>query len=162
MPVQQKLFRFAFRLLGNEDDAKDITQDALMKVWRQQGKMNELENVEAWCMRITRNLSLDKIKARKYRVADDLEKALELPAVDTQNPHVATEQQDMMKRVHAAIHALPEKFRLVIQLRDMDGFSYQEIADMLDITINEVKVNLHRARQKVREQLKNVYAYGLQ
>lgn len=162
MPVQQKLFRFAYRLLGNEEDAKDITQDALMKVWHQQQKMTELENVEAWCMRITRNLALDKIKSKKYRVADDLERAASLPETDAKNPHAATEQQDLMKRVHATINALPEKFRLVMQLRDMDGFSYQEIADMLEINVNEVKVNLHRARLKVREQLKNVHAYGLQ
>ena len=54
VPVRQKLFRFAYRLLGNEEDAQDITQDALMKVWSQQEKMPELQNMEAWCMRITR------------------------------------------------------------------------------------------------------------
>jgi RNA polymerase sigma-70 factor (ECF subfamily) len=55
VPVRQKLYRFAFRLLGNEEDAQDITQDAMMKVWDMQEKMAELQNMEAWCMRITRN-----------------------------------------------------------------------------------------------------------
>ncbi|WP_291910640.1 sigma-70 family RNA polymerase sigma factor [Chitinophaga sp. CB10] len=161
VPVRTKLFRFAYRLLGDEEDAKDITQDALMKVWAMQGKMMELQNLEAWCMRITRNLALDKIKSRKYRVADTLDKASELPALHQRNPHAATERNEVMNKVHAAINALPEKYRNIMQLRDMDGLSYQEIAEALDIDVNEVKVNLHRARKSVREKLQNQQVYGL-
>ena len=91
VPVRQKLYRFAFRLLGNEEDAQDITQDALMKVWGMQEKMAELQNMEAWCLRITRNLALDKIKSRKYRVSDDLDRAGEVPAIHQQSPYAAAE-----------------------------------------------------------------------
>ncbi|RAJ79226.1 RNA polymerase sigma-70 factor (ECF subfamily) [Chitinophaga dinghuensis] len=161
VPVRSKLYRFAYRLLGDEEDAKDITQDALMKVWAMQGKMTELQNLEAWCMRITRNLALDKIKSRKYRIADTLDKASELPASHQKNPHAATERNEVMNKVHTAINALPEKYKSVMQLRDMDGLSYQEIADILDIDMNEVKVNLHRARKAVREKLQNQQVYGL-
>lgn len=161
VPVRPKLYRFAFRLLGNEEDAQDIIQDALMKVWGMQEKMAELQNMEAWCMRITRNLALDKIKSRKYRVADELDRAGELPALHQQNPHTVTEQNDVMEKVHVAINALPEKYRTILQLRDIDGHSYQEIADILDIDMNDVKVNLHRARKTVREKLQNLQVYGL-
>ncbi|MBO9731101.1 MAG: RNA polymerase sigma factor [Chitinophaga sp.] len=161
VPVRQKLYRFAFRLLGNEEDAQDITQDALMKVWGMQEKMAELQNMEAWCMRITRNLALDKIKSRKYRLADELDRAGELPASPQQSPHAAAEQNDVMVKVHVAINGLPEKYRTILQLRDIDGHSYQEIADILDIDMNDVKVNLHRARKTVREKLQNQQVYGL-
>lgn len=161
VPVRQKLYRFAFRLLGNEEDAQDITQDALMKVWGMQEKMAELQNMEAWCMRITRNLALDKIKARKYRMSDELDRAGELPATHQKSPHAVTEQNDVMEKVHVAINALPEKYRTILQLRDIDGHSYQEIADILDIDMNDVKVNLHRARKTVREKLQNLQVYGL-
>ncbi|MBS0029621.1 RNA polymerase sigma factor [Chitinophaga sp. 22321] len=161
VPVRQKLYRFAFRLLGNEEDAQDITQDALMKVWGMQEKMADLQNMEAWCMRITRNLALDKIKSRKYRMSDDLDRAGELPAVQQQSPHAVAEQNDVMEKVHVAIQALPEKYRTILQLRDIDGHSYQEIADILDIDMNDVKVNLHRARKAVREKLQNLQVYGL-
>ncbi|NLR77623.1 RNA polymerase sigma factor [Chitinophaga eiseniae] len=161
VPVRQKLYRFAFRLLGNEEDAQDITQDALMKVWGMQEKMAELQNMEAWCMRITRNLALDKIKSRKYRLSDDLDRAGEVPAIHQQSPHAAAEQNDVMGKVHVAINALPEKYRTILQLRDIDGLSYQEIADVLDIDMNDVKVNLHRARKSVREKLQNLQVYGL-
>nr|WP_295870157.1 RNA polymerase sigma factor [uncultured Chitinophaga sp.] len=161
VPVRQKLFRFAYRLLGNEEDAQDITQDALMKVWSQQEKMPELQNMEAWCMRITRNLALDKIKSRKYRLADELDRAGEVPAAAQQSPHLMAEKNDVMVKVRRIIHELPEKYRTIIQLRDMDGYSYQEIADILELDMNDVKVNLHRARKSVREKLQNIQVYGL-
>ncbi|ASZ12831.1 RNA polymerase sigma factor [Chitinophaga pendula] len=161
VPVRQKLYRFAFRLLGNEEDAKDIIQDALLKVWHQQERMAELQNLEAWCMRITRNLALDKIKSRKYRMSEDLERADHVPVAYQQDPHMAAEKQDVMKKVHAIIHTLPEKYRTIIQLRDMDGYSYQEIADILEVEMSEVKINLHRARKAVREKLQNMEVYGI-
>ncbi|NSL86559.1 RNA polymerase sigma factor [Chitinophaga solisilvae] len=161
VPVRQKLYRFAFRLLGNEEDAQDITQDALMKVWSMKEKMMELQNMEAWCMRVTRNLALDKIKSRKYRIADDLDRAGDVPAAQQHSPHLLAEKNDVMQKVRKAVHELPEKYRTILQLRDMDGFSYQEIADILDIDLNDVKVNLHRARKAVREKLQNVQVYGL-
>ncbi len=162
MPIKQKLFRFALRLLGNEEDAKDIIQDAFMKVWHNKEKMGELQNLEAWCMRITRNLALDKLKSKKYRITDNIDRAQELPASQQQTPHQRSEQSDLMRRVHGLIHALPEKYRTILQLRDIDGLSYQEIADVLDIEMSEVKVNLHRARKQVREQLQNIHVYGIQ
>ena len=66
-----------------------------------------------------------------------------------------------MGKVHLAINALPEKYRTILQLRDIDGLSYQEIADVLEIDMNDVKVNLHRARKSVREKLQNLQVYGL-
>lgn len=162
MPIKQKLFRFALRLLGNEEDAKDIIQDAFLKVWHNKEKMGELQNLEAWCMRITRNLALDKLKSKKYRVTDHIDRANEVPANHQQTPHQRSEQSDLMRRVHGLIHALPEKYKTILQLRDIDGLSYQEIADVLDIEMSEVKVNLHRARKQVREQLQNIHVYGIQ
>ncbi|WP_298734779.1 RNA polymerase sigma factor [uncultured Chitinophaga sp.] len=162
LPIRPKLFRFAFRLLNNEEDAKDIIQDALLKVWNQQERMPELQNMEAWCMRIVRNLALDRLKSKKYRNTEGLDRAGEVPANHQQSPHLAAEQQDVMGRVHRIINALPEKYRTIIQLRDMEGFSYQEICDILELTLSEVKINLHRARKSVREQLQNMHVYGLQ
>lgn len=161
VPVRQKLYRFAYRLLENEADAMDITQDALMKVWQQQDRMTDLQSIEAWCMRIVRNLALDKIKARKYRRAEELETAGNVTAEHQHNPHAAMERQDVMNKVRVAIAALPEKYSTIIQLRDIDGYSYQEIAEILGIGLSEVKINLHRARKTVREQLQKLHVYGV-
>lgn len=162
IPIRPKLLRFAFRLLNNEEDAKDIIQDALLKVWNQQERMPELQNLEAWCMRIVRNLALDRLKSKKYRNTEGLDRVGEIQAAHQQSPHLAVERQDVMGRVHHIINALPEKYRTILQLRDMDGFSYQEICEILELTLSEVKINLHRARKTVREQLQNLHVYGLQ
>ena len=162
VPVRQKLYRFAFHLLGNEEDARDITQDALLKVWQQKERMTELQNMEAWCMRIVRNLALDKLKSRKYRRSEELDRAGEVPVTTTKDPHEAAAQQDVMNRVHQLMGALPEKYRTIMQLRDIEGYAYQEIADILEIDLNDVKVNLHRARKTVREQLQKLQVYGVQ
>lgn len=140
----------------------DVIQDALMKVWQQQERMAELQNLEAWCMRIVRNLALDRLKSKKYRRSEELDKIGEMPAVQQQSPHTAAEQQDVMDRVHRIIASLPEKYRTIIQLRDIDGYSYQEIAEILAIEMADVKINLHRARKSVREQLQKVQVYGVQ
>ena len=162
VPVRQKLYRFAFHLLGNEEDARDITQDALLKVWQQKERMTELQNMEAWCMRIVRNLALDKLKSRKYRRSEELDRAGEVPVTTMKDPHEAAAQQDAMNRVHQLMGALPEKYRTIMQLRDIEGYAYQEIADILEIDLNDVKVNLHRARKTVREQLQKLQVYGVQ
>ncbi len=161
VPVRQKLYRFAYRLLDNEADAEDITQDALLKVWDMGERMYELQNMEAWCMRITRNLALDKIRSRKRRKVEELDRVQQWPAAGQQNPHDAAALNDVMKKVHKAIDALPEKYRTVLQLRDIDGLSYQDIAYVLDIQLSEVKVNLQRARKTVRLKLQNIEAHGL-
>ena len=161
VPVRQKLYRFAYRLLENEEDAMDVTQDALMKVWQQQERMTDLQNMEAWCMRVVRNLALDKLKARKYRRSEELDRAGDMPEPHQPNPHAAAEQQDVMNNVHRIIAALPEKYRTIIQLRDIDGYSYQEIAEILSVEMSEVKINLHRARKTVREQLQKLQVYGV-
>jgi RNA polymerase sigma factor (sigma-70 family) len=162
VPIRQKLYRFAYHLLGNEEDARDIIQDVMVKVWQQQNRMAELDNMEAWCMTIVRNLSLDRMKSRKYRRSEDLDRAGEVAAVHQQSPHMAAERQDTMNRVHSTIAELPEKYRTIIQLRDIDGHSYQEIADILAIELGDVKVNLHRARKAVREKLQKLHVYGVQ
>ena len=161
IPVRQKLYRFAYHLLGNEEDARDITQDAMVKVWQQKERMTELQNMEAWCMRIVRNLALDRLKSKKYRRSEELDKVVDMAVTQQDNPHEAAAKQDVMNSVHRIMRALPEKYRTIMQLRDIDGHTYQEIADILEIDLSDVKVNLHRARKSVREQLQKLQVYGV-
>ncbi len=160
IPVKNKLFRFAFRLLGNEEEAKDVVQEVFIKVWNGRDKMDEIQNWEAWCMRITKNLSLDMIRlsSRKntFPIAEGFDIRHEMPT-----PHEKTELHESMQHVSAMIDTLPEKQRQVIHLRDVEGYSYNEICDILELDMNQVKVNLFRARNSVREKLMKISAYGL-
>ncbi len=160
MPAKNKLFRFALRFLGNEDEAKDVVQEVLIKVWNGREQMNEVQNWEAWCMRITRNLSLDRIRSLSRRQTQSIDEVFNIREHDL-TPYETTEQKESMQSISLLIASLPEKQRQVIHLRDIEGYSYNEICEVLELDMNQVKVNLFRARTAVREKLIKINAYGL-
>ncbi len=160
LPSKNKLFRFALRFLESEEEAKDIVQEVFVRVWNGRDQVNEVQNWEAWCMRITRNLSLDRLRLMKTRTTRSLEESYNVRH-DGMTPHESTEMGESMNKIAQMISALPEKQRQVIHLRDVEGYSYQEICDILELDMNQVKVNLFRARNSVREKLTKIDAYGL-
>jgi RNA polymerase sigma factor (sigma-70 family) len=160
LPVKNKLFRFALRFLGNEDEAKDVVQEVFVRVWNGREQMTEVQNWEAWCMRITKNLSLDRIRSMTRRQTQPLEEGYGVRH-DALTPYESTEMQESLSRIGQLITSLPEKHRQIIHLRDVEGYSYAEICDIMDLDMNQVKVNLFRARNSVRERLTKINAYGL-
>jgi len=159
LPAKDKMYRFAQRLLKDDEEAKDIVQEAMIRVWNKRDEMHTYLNMEAWCMRIVRNLSLDRIKSKQYN-SDRLDNTYNLSAPG-KNPEQKTEIDNTMENIHNFIASLPDKQRQIMQLRDIEGFSYKEIGDILNLDANNVKVNLFRARKSVRENLLNINAYGL-
>jgi RNA polymerase sigma factor (sigma-70 family) len=160
LPSKNKLFRFAFRLLGSSEEAKDVVQEVMIRVWNGREQMANIENMEAWCMRITKNLSLDRIRMQQRRQTDSIQEGFEIRQ-EILTPHERTEIHENMQRINDLIAALPEKQRQVIHLRDVEGYSYNEICEILELDMNQVKVNLFRARTTVREKLVKINAYGL-
>src|SRR5215204_2949488 len=118
LPAKNKLFRFAFRLLGSSEEAKDVVQEVFIKVWNGREQMTEIQNMEAWCMRITKNLSLDRLRSRQRRATSPLEETFDIQN-DSLTPHETTEIGESMNRINQFIAALPEKQRQVIHLRDI-------------------------------------------
>jgi RNA polymerase sigma-70 factor (ECF subfamily) len=159
-PVKNKLYRFAFRLLGNNEEAKDVVQEVMIKVWTGRDQLDQVQNLEAWCMRITKNLSLDRLRQQQRRPTDSLEKGMHLTH-HSLTPAEATELGERMKRIGELMAELPDKQRQVMHLRDIEGYSYNEICEILEIDMSQVKVNLFRARNAVREKLLKMDAYGL-
>ncbi len=159
-PVKNKLFRFAFRLLGSSDDAEDVVQEVLIKVWNGRDQLDGIQNIEAWCMRVTKNLSLDRLRQQQRRPTDSIDKGSQVH-YSALSPHDLVETTENMKRIGELMAVLPEKQRHVMHLRDVEGYSYQEISEILEIDMSQVKVNLFRARNAVREKLLKTNAYGL-
>jgi RNA polymerase sigma factor (sigma-70 family) len=137
-----------------------VVQEVLIKVWNGREQMAEIQNMEAWCMRVTKNLSLDKLRLRQRRATDLMEDGFEIRN-EALSPHENTELNESMLRINQLIAALPEKQRQVIHLRDIEGYSYNEICEMLELDMSQVKVSLFRARNAVREKLVKMNAYGL-
>ena len=158
LPVKNKLFRFALRIVGNTEDAEDIVQEVFIKVWNKRNEMQQFMNIEAWCMKLVKNQSLDRIKSGHFKTF--LHKETKDVESGEHSPHGQSELKDTIKIVHDCISGLPQKQKQVIQLRDIEGYAYQEIADIMEIDLNQVKVNLFRARKAIREKILKEETYG--
>ncbi|MBC7920416.1 MAG: RNA polymerase sigma factor [Ferruginibacter sp.] len=161
LPVKNKLFRFAVRLTGNPEDAEDIVQEVLIRVWNRRQEVDTYRNVEAWCMRLVKNRFLDGVKSKRHRTTGRMAEDEDVP-VHTHTPYQVTELNDTMQQVNRLIEALPLRQKQVIHLRDVEGYPYQEIAEMLEMDLNQVKVNLFRARTAIRKRLTDAENYGLE
>lgn len=159
LPFKNKLFRFALRIVGNATEAEDVVQEVFIKLWNQREKLHEYNNLEAWCIRMTKNLSIDKTRSKHFNLGI-IPDGFDISS-NRENPHKMAEQQDTVSRIKRLINNLPEKQKLVMQLRDIEGMSYKEIEDALSIPMNQVKVYLFRARKQIRTQLINTESYGL-
>lgn len=160
LPSKNKLFRFALRLLGDPEEAQDVVQDVLIKVWNGRETMYQINNWESWCMRLTRNLSLDRLRARQRKATDSMNVGFEVKH-DGLSPLEKTELTESMQQISKLIASLPEKQRQVMHLRDVEGYSYNEICEILELDMSQVKISLFRARNSVREKLVKINAYGL-
>lgn len=157
VPIKDKLYRLALRIVGDDGEAKDVVQEVLIKVWNKREEMHLYKNMEAWCMRLTKNLSIDKLRSKHRRVVP-LEGAV--TAIKTEfTPYQQTAMKDTVDYIHRLMEELPLKQKMVMQLRDIEGMTYQEIAQALDISLNQVKVNLFRARKTIRKKLTQSESY---
>ncbi len=150
LPVSKKLLRFATRFLKDEDEAKDVVQDVFLKLWQKRETLATIENIEAFAMRMTRNRCLDLIRANKTISIDaETDRKLKEETIDV---HSKVEFSESANQVKKLINKLPDLQRTVMQLRDIEQLSYEEIAEATDLKVNAIRVNLSRARKKVRDE----------
>lgn len=161
LPLKNKLFRLALRITLNREEAEDVVQDTLIKVWNGRDRWQELDSIEAYSLTIARNLSLDRIKKMENQNDSLEEQNTERLDENTSTPSERMIQKDKLDIVRNIIDELPEKQRSCLQLRDIEGKSYKEIADILSITEDQVKVNIFRARQTVKQRFQQFDRYGL-
>lgn len=156
--IKDKLFRFSLRITGNQMEAEDVVQEVFIKVWDKRQEMSAVQNPEAYCMTLTKNLSLDKIRS-KHRQTIEIGEAVYI--TDSKStPYQSIEKADMMGRIKQMMVELPEKQKMVMHLRDIEGMSYDEIAVQLEMPLAQVKVYLHRARNCIREKMMAAEKFG--
>jgi RNA polymerase sigma factor (sigma-70 family) len=160
LPLKNGLYRLALRITLNSAEAEDIVQDTLIKVWNKRDEWADIDNIEAFSLTICRNLSLDRIK-KKSNNNDSLDESQIGVLQNSSNPYEQIFQRDRIEQVRKLINELPEKQRSCIQLRDFEGKAYKEIAEILEITEEQVKVNIFRARQTIKQKYQRIEDYGL-
>ena len=151
-PYKNKMFRYAFSIIGNRFEAEDIVQEAMIKIWKRKDKFSEIDNKEAWVITIVRNLAIDKVRARKKKQTSDINDYFHISDKGP-SPDIKLEQKDAVSKVSQIMSTLQETQREIITLRDIEGYTYQEIADIMDLKVDQVKVYLFRARKILREKL---------
>lgn len=151
IPLKNKLFRYALRIVRNHMEAEDVVQEVLVKIWKKENELKGIENFEAWCMTVTRNLSLDKLRKVK-RTIEPVENHIQIK--DTAlNPYQETRRKEVYNIIKETMEQLSDDQRQVIHLRDIEGYAYKEIAEITGFSVDKIKVYLHRARINLRKAL---------
>ena len=157
-PFKDKVFRLAKRLLVSTEEAEDATQEVLVKLWDRNGGLGDYNSVEAFAMTMTKNYCLDQLKSKRagnlkivHNNFTDREAGLQQKIED----------QDSLNWVEKIIDQLPEQQRLIIQMRDIEQYEFEEIAKILDMNETAIRVALSRGRKTIREFMSKTHSYGI-
>lgn len=158
MPFKDKLFRLAKRLLVSREEAEDATQEVLMKLWNNKNRMKEYKNVEAFAVTMTKNYCLDRLKSKQ---AGNLKLVHSNYTDENVSLQSNLEARDSLNWMSKIMDELPEQQRMVLQLRDIEQYEFNEIEEMLSMKPTAVRVTLSRARKAVRAELIKTHSYGI-
>ena len=161
LPLKNELYRLAHRITLNPAEAEDVVQETMIKVWNRRDQWDEIESIEAFCLTICRNIAVDKTRKAENQNPSLDEGSDTADHSYSSNPEEQAMQQDRLALIRRLIDALPEKQRTVMQLRDFEGKSYKEIAGIMAISEEQVKINIFRARQTIKQKFIETEDYGL-
>ena len=159
LPLKDKLYRLALRITLDSAEAEDIVHETKNRVWNKRDEWAQFNSIEAFCLTVARNLAIDRSQKSE---AQNIELTTETQEMsDGSTPERQLERSEQMDLVRKLINELPEKQRTIIQLRDIEEKSYKEIADVMQLTEDQVKVTLFRARQRIKAKYNEIQSYGL-
>lgn len=153
LPMRDALLRAAMAITHDNEEAEDVVQDTMLKVWSQRGNWQQIDNIRAYCMATCRHIALDRVKSPRHAT-------LPLPDNCTAPSHYPTasqrlEAEDTRLTIEAAFQALPDIQQRIMALREQREMSYDQIADELGVSMTQVKVYLMRARNRIRKAIEN-------
>jgi RNA polymerase sigma-70 factor (ECF subfamily) len=156
---ERKVYNLAYRLTGNHEDASDMAQEAFIRVFQKLPEFRGDSSFSTWLFRIASNACLDEIRKRKRHRTVSLDNPYETDegemsrqyADAADGPEEIIDRQETQAMVQACINALDEEYRVVVVLRDIKGYAYNEIAEMLGLNLGTVKSRLNRARAAIKE-----------
>ncbi len=152
LPISAKLFRIALMMLSGEDDAKDTMQDLYSKLWEQRDKLNEINNPEAYCVTMIKNLCINRLKMNnRYEILDIMEQEYKLPLFET--PEESMIMKENIRKVYQEIDHLPLIQKQVLHLKQFRNCSFEEISEITGLSEGNVRVILSRARKTLKEKI---------
>lgn len=157
LPLHPKLYRIAFALTNNVQDAEDLLQEAYCKLWDKRKELKGIENHEAFCVTLVRNMCLDFLRSPVQRRR--WEEVNDAVSIHNTSPESELIEQDRMRIINKIINELPENQRLVLRLRGVDNCSAEEVERITGLSAINIRVLLSRARKTIREQFEKVMSY---
>lgn len=151
---QHGLYALAYQMLGNQLEAEDVVQDTFVKLWQRREQGDKYE--KAWLYKVARNQCLDILRRRKHAAEYQVAKAAGSDVAQSASDYVLNEE--LSGEIGKAINQLEEPYKSLLVMREVNGLSYQVLADSLDLSLSQTKVYLHRARKQLKENLEEMYA----
>ena len=156
LPIKNNLYRLAKRLLVSKEEAEDTVQEVFLRLWSKKENLDEIRSIEGFAMVITKNLCFDKLKSKRRNTEEISDTKMN---VVQKTPYNEMEMTDSINRINKIIKQLPDQQKIIIHLRDVEGYEFDEIAEVTGLTVNTIRVNLSRARKKVRETVLKAESY---
>ncbi|MGB8357965.1 MAG: RNA polymerase sigma factor [Bacteroidales bacterium] len=159
LPEGRRLYALAFRYLNNREEAEDVVQEVMMKLWEERENSDRYSNPAGWCTTVTRNHCIDLLRRRKRMIMDDIregntmtEKVDEIFGTNDSN--------EAASLVTSIVGRMKEPYRSAVILRDIEGYSYEEAAEAMKTSVGALRTVLSRARKSIREEMERIYNYG--
>ncbi|MFQ5627756.1 MAG: RNA polymerase sigma factor [bacterium] len=156
LACKDQVFNYALHMVRIQEDAEDITQEAFIRLWKYRWS-SHIKSPRAWLFRVTHNLCIDRVRmqSRQNRAFTSMDCAKSETVEQYQQPEqiLKTERKELQQQISSALANMPERFRSVIVLREIQGFSYREISEILDMKMGNVKTNIHRAKSALKKAL---------
>lgn len=141
--------------MGDEEDAEDVSQETLLKLWSNRGDLEKHPKLDAYAMLICKNACIDKWRAKQWMYNSEIDKL----NCENVSPYSNAELKDAVNIVRKIIDSLPDLQRIIISMRDIEAYELEEIAAITGTKVSAVSMNLSRARKKVREQFLHLDQY---
>jgi len=161
IPLKNKLFRKALYITESIEDSQDIVQDVMITLWNKRAGWNEIKNIEVYAMVLTKNQALDRIKNKSGKNDSIDEKIENQVSCKNSNPLESVIKNEETSLIWSIINQLSDNQKKLVILREIDEHTYLEIAEIMQTTEAQVKINLYRTRQKIKELYLKIDKYGL-
>ena len=158
LPYSSRLYRLAYSLMGNKEEAEDIVQEVYLKLWSMRKDLHKYNSIEGLSVRITRNMCLDHLRRRKTTIGIMKEEGRVAESRVAQPPSEDLEKKERAKILHKLINQLPEPQRSLVYFRHIEEKEYHEISELMEMNENAIRVSISRARKQLREMLQTQYS----
>lgn len=158
LPAKDRMFRLARWLMKSEQDAEDMVQESMLRLWQQRSKLPLCHNIEAYAIRTVRNTCLDRHRNKKHKGQQSLDEAQAILANEA-TPEQHTEARNTEEVIERLMTNLPEQQQWLMRLREVEELSYEEIQEATGLQINAIRTAISRARKNLREKYKEVANY---